>query len=177
MRSWAALALPGPAAEDPRSDLVGPQHAFQRVTRRHTERRRCSDLRRSRFWAGYGRSRTRRMKPELRPHIDVVVYSRACSWEELATAPWCRRRRSGVRKVVADAGPVTARRWPRSSSWPRRVAPDGSSRRSSALRGPRSTGASRSGAGTGVWARLHHVILDELGARDELDWSDVRSTP
>lgn len=27
-----------------------------------------------------------------------------------------------------------------------------------------------------VWARLHRVILDELGARGELDWSP-RSTP
>lgn len=28
----------------------------------------------------------------------------------------------------------------------------------------------------GVWARLYRVILDELGARGELDWSRARST-
>ncbi|CAM5697142.1 IS5 family transposase OS=Streptomyces tendae OX=1932 GN=F3L20_33105 PE=4 SV=1 [Streptomyces tendae] len=76
-----------------------------------------------------------------------------------------------VRRAAADGGRVTARPWPPSSSWRRRAVPGGSCRRCSARPGPTVYRRFAQWTRERVWARLYRMILDELGARGELDWS------
>ena len=71
------------------------------------------------------------------------------------------RRRHGDREVlaaivfVATSGCTWQQLPPRRSGRP----------------GRRPTGGSPSGSKARVWAKLHRLVLDELGARGELDWS------
>lgn len=72
---------------------------------------------------------------------------------------------------MAGAGPETVRPWRRSSSWRRRAA---AWRQLPPVFGPAWPTVYRRFAQWSrdrVWARLYRVILDELGARGELDWS------
>ena len=73
---------------------------------------------------------------------------------------------------AVGVGTVIARCWRRLCSW-RRPAVPGSScrRRPSGRRERRPIGGLPSGARARVWAKLHRLVLDELGARGELDWS------
>ena len=83
------------------------------------------------------------------------------------TSGWCRRRHPGLRAVVG-VGTVTAKFWLRSSSgrtWQQLP---------TASFGPSGATAHRRFAEwtkACVWAKLHRLVLDELGSRGELDWS------
>lgn len=79
-----------------------------------------------------------------------------------------RARKPGRRQPVLA---VTARCWRRSSSWPPRAAPGGSCRRCSGQPGPRFYRRFARWGRARIWARLHRVILDELGAQGQLGWS------
>lgn len=84
---------------------------------------------------------------------------------------WFRRRRHGP-KVVAGVGMVTAKCWPQivfittsGSTW--QQLPAVSFGPSGATAHRRFTEWTKAK----VWAKLHRLVLDELGSRGELDWS------
>lgn len=89
----------------------------------------------------------------------------------ICSSAWCRRRHHG-RRVAVGAGMATGRCWPRSCSWPRQDARGSSCLpRRSGRRERRPTGAASEWTKARVWAKLHRLVLDELGSRGELDWT------
>ena len=90
---------------------------------------------------------------------------------ELCFSGWCRRRRSG-RRVVVGAGMATGTCWRRSCSW-RRPGLRGSNSPlpCSGRRVLRAHRRFSEWSKARVWAKLHRLVLDELGSRGELDWS------
>lgn len=89
----------------------------------------------------------------------------------------CRRRKSYVRRAAAGVERVTAKPWPRSSSWRPRAAPGGSSRQCSAQAGRRSTDVSPSGAGLGSGPDSTASSLMNSGLVVLWTGRGVRSTP
>lgn len=83
---------------------------------------------------------------------------------------WYRLLRGG-RRVVVGAGTGIVRCWRRSSSWPPLAVRGSSCRRCSGPSGPTAHRRFTEWTAARVWARLHRLVLDELGARGELDWS------
>ncbi|WP_306419862.1 IS5 family transposase [Streptomyces capoamus] len=73
---------------------------------------------------------------------------------------------------MAGVGMVTGKCWPRSCSWPRRAARASNCRPRRSGRRERAAHRRFSEWTKGrVWAKLYSLVLDELGARGELDWS------
>lgn len=83
---------------------------------------------------------------------------------------WFRRHRC-ARRVEGFVGAGTARCWPRSFSWPPRGCAWNQLPPGFGLSGVTAFRRFTEWSEARVWAKLHRLVLDELGARDELDWS------